>query len=143
VAEPEALLRETLPIWRNHLGNDHVYVANTLDRLADLYASEPRLLAGVQEAHGGKNQSNDERWALMLHASTRGDADAAKEAKQLTRESLAITREIFGEDHLDVARSLNALATNQRCRSECPGRSGDRFGPRPCRTRRLALRLRR
>ena len=39
-----------------------------------------------------------------------GDADGAEEARRLCEQALQIEREIWGEDHPQVARTLNTLA---------------------------------
>jgi serine/threonine protein kinase len=42
VAEPERIYRESLPLFRDSLGNDHAYVANTLDHLGTVLAKQAK-----------------------------------------------------------------------------------------------------
>jgi serine/threonine protein kinase len=60
VAEAESLYRETLPLWRKYMGDDHITVANTLDHLAGL--------AGKRGNHAEAETFMSECLAIRRHA---------------------------------------------------------------------------
>ena len=89
------MYEESLRIRRKTFGNEHPSVAESLNNLAQLLRAQVR-------AKGRTLLSQ-----VALNCSLQGKYD---EAKLMHEESLRIRRKALGNEHPDVAQSLNNLA---------------------------------
>jgi eukaryotic-like serine/threonine-protein kinase len=112
-----SLLRRALAQRRALYGDDHVAVADDMERLGDAllqqdrYAEAEPLLRGALALRRRHLGSSDDATARAVDRLAtlyeRGDDAAA--AEPLLREALAIRRQLFGDTALVVAQSLNSL----------------------------------
>ena len=101
--EAEPLYRESLAIDKKIYGDEHPDVATDLNNLAGL------LKAQVSESSVFVFPLPNAVWSADLcFCMLQGKYD---EAEPLYRESLAIDKKIYGDEHPDVATDLNNLAS--------------------------------
>ena len=93
--EATPLYEESLRIRKRVYGNEHPAVATALNNLAGLLTAQVRA-----KGHTLLSQ-------VALNCSLQGKYD---EAKLMHEESLRIRRKALGNEHPDVAQSLNNLA---------------------------------
>lgn len=114
----EALQKCALAIREEALGPDHLDVANTLNRLANVYGQQGRngeaeaLLVRAVAIHENAIGSDHLDVANTLNglANIYGQQGRSSEAETLHKRVLMIREEALGPDHLDVASSLNNVA---------------------------------
>lgn len=117
-AKAEPALQQALALREKQHGQDHIYVAYSLNELASLYddqgqydKAEPlyvRALA-IKEAHLGENDPNLTTSLNNLALLYTHIGEYAK-ARPLYQRALVLRERQYGQDHPKVARSLNNLA---------------------------------
>jgi serine/threonine-protein kinase len=114
-AEAEPLLDESLALRVTALGDDHPDVDESLTELATLYRATDRrelaernyrqVLERQRARHGPEHTVVATAMTSLAAALETNDA----ENEQLLREALAMRRRLVGDDHMDIAHSLNNL----------------------------------
>ncbi len=117
--EAEPWYKQCLSVTQSRLGPEHLYVALSLNNLAELYRSQGRYseaeplyvkaLAMRRKLLGQEHPSV----ALSLNnlALLYNSQERYSEAEPLCVEALAMRRKLLGSEHPSVAKSLNNLAT--------------------------------
>ena len=115
--EAEAQYEQALALQRARLGDQHLDVARTLVRLSRVYRNGTKYAGSetaAQEAyeifeshHGALHRETvDARFHLAIARSRLRGIEAAP----MLREVLAAQRQLFGEEHVEVAWTLTSLA---------------------------------
>ncbi|MHC5733945.1 tetratricopeptide repeat protein [Nostoc sp.] len=109
---------QCLEVTKKRLGEEHPFVAESLNNLALLYESQGRYseaeplyiqdLALTRKLRGEEHL--DVATSLNNLAVLYSSQGRYSEAEPLYIQALALTRKLLGEEHLDVAQSLNNLA---------------------------------
>ncbi|MDF5710159.1 MAG: tetratricopeptide repeat protein [Nostoc sp. S4] len=110
--------KQCLEVIKKRLGDEHSFVAESLNNLALLYESQGRYseaeplymqaLALTRKLLGKEHL--DVATSLNNLAVLYQSQGRYSEAEPLYIQALALTRKLLGEEHLDVAQSLNNLA---------------------------------
>jgi tetratricopeptide (TPR) repeat protein len=123
--EGQGLYKQALPwykqcllVMRNHLGNDHPAVADSLNNLAYLYylqgrypEAEPLYQQALElRKHLLGNNHPDVATSLNNLALLYESLGKYSEAEPLYQQALELRKRLLGDDHPDVATSLNDLA---------------------------------
>jgi serine/threonine protein kinase/tetratricopeptide (TPR) repeat protein len=122
----DALLKESLAMRRQLLGNEDAKVAVTLVELSRTYRdrargddAEPLLreaLAIRRKVHGNVHRETATSLSDLGHLLR--DRGELAEAEAMYRENTAITRKVHVADHPDLATSLTNLATVRQLRGD-------------------------
>ena len=115
-AEAESLLHEALSIYRRESDRDDPRAAYVLDELAsvrrargDLDGAESMYREMLQTYGSTSATDTDRAIALLFLGKILMEKGSYVDAEAPLRESLAIRRRLFGEDHPTVANSLDGL----------------------------------
>lgn len=115
--QAERTLREALDLRRRLFGEEHSEVATTLNNLAIVHQKQGRFAAASELLRESLAIDRRLRGAhpnvaatLANLSMTLADLDKLEEAELRMQESLAMQREIFGEEHPRIATALNNLA---------------------------------
>ena len=128
LAERETIIREALDIERTLAGNDSAMMPSLLQTLAFTFRQQGKFAEAEPVyrealAMSRKRGNVDAEMAHLLNnlAVTLGYQGKHEEAESLFREALAMRRQLFRDDHADVAQSLNNLANVLELRAELAG----------------------